>query len=275
MENFYSLFKARSEELKTLLCIGLDPEMEKLPDVLKKSSEPLYEFCKEIVDSTYDSALAYKPNIAFFEKFGSKGIYQFEKLILHIHSKGRDVLTVADCKRGDLANTSKEYASYYFGELDVDSITLSPYMGADSLEPFLKHSGKLIFLLGLTSNPGSSDLQKIKSENGSYFYEEVSKFSDKLNQTYKEQVGIVVGATHPNELGMLRLKHPDLFFLIPGYGAQGGSLSEIMGTCGRNSLINSSRSIIFASPGKDFAEAARLKVLDINRQIAELWSLVG
>lgn len=268
---FYIKFTKRAINLKSLLCVGLDPEWEKLPANIKTSDKPLFTFCKEIVDATYDQAVAYKPNIAFFERFGFKGIEQFENLVNHITSKYPEVSIVADVKRGDLANTAKEYAKYYFEDLKVDTVTLSPYMGSDSIEPFLEYKDHAVFLLCLTSNPASKDLQKIKTSSGKNFYEEVANFSKSLNEKYKDQVGLVVGATHPEELSQIRNAFPELAFLIPGYGAQGGNLGDIMKVCAHNSLINSSRSIIFNSSGTDFAVKAREKVLEINLEMAKLF----
>ena len=268
---FYKKFTTRATQLKSLLCIGLDPEWEKIPTSIKSSDKPLFAFCKEIVDATHDHAVAYKPNIAFFERFGFKGIEQFENLVNHITSKYPEVAIVADVKRGDLANTAKEYAKYYFGDLKVDTVTLSPYMGGDSIEPFLEYKDHAVFLLCLTSNPASKDLQKIITSKGKNFYEEVANFSKTLNGKYKDQVGLVVGATHPEELSQIRNAFPELAFLIPGYGAQGGNLGELMKVCARNSLINSSRSIIFNSTGSDFATKAREKVIEINQEMANLF----
>jgi len=268
---FYEKFTTRSNQLQSLLCLGLDPEWEKLPASVRSSDKPLFTFCKEIVDATHDIVVSYKPNIAFFERFGFRGIEQFEKLVLHITSNYPHVSIVADVKRGDLANTAKEYAKYYFGDLKVDTVTLSPYMGSDSIEPFLEYKDHAVFLLCLTSNPASKDLQKIKTSMGLNFYEEVANLSKSLNLQFKDQVGIVVGATHPGELGQIRKAYPELAFLIPGYGAQGGNLSELMKVCARNSLINSSRSIIFNSTGVDFAAKAREKAVEINLEMKELF----
>lgn len=269
--NFYQKITKRSTELKSLLCVGLDPEWEKLPASIRSSDKSLFAFCKEIVDATHDITVAYKPNIAFFERFGYKGIEQFENLIHHITVNYPQVAIVADIKRGDLANTAKEYAKYYFKDLKVDSLTLSPYMGTDSIEPFLEYKDHAVFLLCLTSNPSSKDLQKIQSTQKRYFYEEVANLSKSLNTKYQNQVGIVVGATHPEELGKIREAFPDLVFLIPGYGAQGGNLSDIMKVSARNSLINSSRSILFNSDKADFAEKAREKVIEINQEMNNLY----
>jgi len=262
---FHDKYINRRNKLKSFLCVGLDPEEEKLPSTLRNSSDPLMDFCKEIIDATNEEAVCYKPNIAFFERKGSKGFAEFEKVIRYIKINYPKIPVIADVKRGDLANTAKEYAKYYFDELGVDSVTLSPYMGKDTIEPFLTHSRGHAFLLCLTSNPSSSDFQKLKINADSMFlYEKVADFSNTLNQNYENQVGIVVGGTHPQEIGNLRNRCPGLIFLIPGYGAQGGTLGDIVSQSGKNSLINSSSSIIFSSREKDFANSAKDKAKEIN-----------
>ena len=269
--NFIHKFNQRHSLLKSCLCIGLDPEYEKLPDFLRKEKEPLFIFLKEIVESTASYAVSYKPNIAFFERFGSSGIAQFEKLVHHIHTNYPDIPVVADIKRGDLANTSKEYAKYYFDELCLDSVTLSPYMGLDSLEPFLEYEGRMLFLLCLTSNQGSSNLQRL-TVDGKNFYEHVAAFANSINEKhYPSSAGVVVGATHLKDLSQLRSNYPTLFFLIPGVGAQGASLKETVAVAGRYSLINSSRGIIFASSGKDFAEKAGKAAALLHQEFTELF----
>jgi orotidine-5'-phosphate decarboxylase len=257
-------------DLKSKLCIGIDPEWEKLPEKIKEKPKALFMFSKNIIDATFEYAVAYKPNIAFFERFGSKGISEFEELVYYSKNQYPEIPIIADCKRGDLANTSKEYAKYFFGELKVDSITLSPYMGEDSIQPYLEYSDHFVFLLCLTSNPSSSDLQRIKLSSNLNLYEYVANYSNELNKKYKDQIGIVVGATHPTELAELRKNFPELVFLIPGYGAQGGSLEDIMNVSGELSLINSSRSIIFASNQSDFSEQAKLKAKEISFEMREL-----
>ncbi|MCB1144184.1 MAG: orotidine-5'-phosphate decarboxylase [Leptospiraceae bacterium] len=269
--SFSSKFNQRLQSLKTNLCVGLDPELEKLPEFLRKEEMPLFTFSREIIDSTAAYATAYKPNIAFFERYGSKGIREFERTVEHIRTNHSNIPIVADVKRGDLANTSKEYAGYYFGSLGVDSITVSPYMGEDSLLPYLELSESHIFLLCLTSNKGSGDFQKLKLANGEAFYKNLAEFFERLETSYPGKIGIVVGATHPNELSALRETSPSLHFLIPGYGAQGGKLEEIMPIAGKLSLINSSRSILFASGGKDFAEIAGKKAEEIHKEMLMYW----
>lgn len=266
--DFYSKFVQRREKLNSLLCVGIDPDTAKLPSSLEKHPDKLFVFSRDIVDATADYAVAYKPNIAFYEAFGSKGIEQFERLISHIKTNYPEIPIVADAKRGDLDNTARQYARFFFKELGVDSLTLSPYMGSDTIKPFIEDDSKMVFLLCLTSNPDSAELQqKTFSETGRTLYREVAAMSEKFPV---KNVGLVVGATHPKELLEIRKSHPDRIFLIPGYGAQGASLEEVISVCGKNSLVNSSRSIIFSSSGADFAEAARKAAASVSEQMGKL-----
>ncbi|TGN00277.1 orotidine-5'-phosphate decarboxylase [Leptospira dzoumogneensis] len=266
--DFYSKFVKRREILNSLLCVGIDPDVTKLPSHLEKFPDKLYVFSREIVDATAEYAVAYKPNIAFFEAFGSKGIEQFEKLISHIKTNHPEIPIVADAKRGDLDNTARQYAKFFFKELGVDSLTLSPYMGSDTIKPFIEDDSRMVFLLCLTSNPDSAELQqKTFSETGRTLYREVAALSEKFPA---KNVGLVVGATHPKELLEIRKAHPDRIFLIPGYGAQGASLEEVISVCGKNSLVNSSRSIIFSSSGTDFAEKAGKAAASVTEQMRKL-----
>lgn len=249
--------------------MGLDPEWEKLPIIAKEQSLPLSFFCKAIVDATAEYALAYKPNIAFFERFGSRGLAQFEEVIHHIRTQYPDILILADVKRGDLANTSKEYAKYYFLDQKVDSITVSPFMGLDSLIPYLDLGGH-IFILCLTSNPGSADFQRLPLELSIPFYEHLATFFEGESGKFKGQLGLVVGGTHPDDLEKIRNLAPSLHLLIPGYGAQGGKLEEILPVCGSLSLLNSSRSILFASQGLDFADKATQAVKQITSDMKRI-----
>ncbi len=271
-QKFNELLEKRVNKLQSQLCVGLDPELEKLPSFIQESPEPLFTFCKEIVYHTHPYAVAYKPNIAFFERFGSSGILQFEKTIEYIQKIAPEVLIVADVKRGDLANTSKEYSKYYFENLNVHSITISPYMGKDSFIPYLENGGH-IFLLCLTSNEGSQDYQNRLLVDGKKLYEFIAQDLDEFAMRFPNQIGIVVGATHPKELGEIRKIAPNLSFLIPGYGAQGGSLSEILPVCGKLSLVNSSRSILFASSDKTFGEAAAFACQKINQEMKNYLSI--
>ncbi|TGL75766.1 orotidine-5'-phosphate decarboxylase [Leptospira yasudae] len=263
--NFQSKFLTRSQSLQSLLCVGLDPDYCKLPETIKRSPEPLVHFCREIIDATAPYAVAYKPNIAFFEVFGSSGIRQFEKVIGHLKSNYPHIPIVADIKRGDLDNTARQYARYYFGDLQVDSLTLSPYMGLDSLRPFLEYQDHLVFWLCLTSNPDANQFQKKRfSETGRTLYEEVAHVSSSISPL---NLGFVVGATNPTELGNLRRQNPDRVFLIPGFGAQGAKLEDLLPVCGRYSLINSSRGIHFASNGLDFATRAGQEAEKIHKMM--------
>jgi orotidine-5'-phosphate decarboxylase len=265
--NFYKKFTERRDLLKSYLCIGLDPEWEKIPEFLKKESSPLYLFCKSIVDSTHRFAVAYKPNIAFFERFGSSGILQFEQLIKYLKTNYPSIPIIGDVKRGDLANTSKEYAKYYFQNLELDSITISPYMGFDSMKPYLEISNTHVFVLCLTSNQDSSMYQKIESIDNKFIYEKIAISIEKLNKDYPNRFGIVVGGTHPKEIQSIRGIAPSLSFLIPGYGAQGGTLEEIIPVCGENSLVNSSRSILFASNDENYAQSAEIAAQKIHHEM--------
>ncbi|TGN14702.1 orotidine-5'-phosphate decarboxylase [Leptospira ilyithenensis] len=271
VSKFQEKFIKRREELSSLLCIGLDPEWEKLPFSSLKSETPLFHFSKEIVEATHTYATSWKPNVAFFERFGSKGFKEFELYVELCKTVCPEVPIIADAKRGDLANTSKEYAKYYFETLGVDALTVNAYMGRDTLLPYLD-AGGYIFILCLTSNPSSSDLQKlVLKKNNEFLYEEMSDFAAKLGEEYPGQVGIVVGGTHPAELKKIRNRHPDLFFLIPGYGAQGASLEEIYWASGKNSIINSSRGVTLLSREDGFSRLAKEKALEIQTQMNHLF----
>jgi orotidine-5'-phosphate decarboxylase len=269
--SFLKKFESRREKLQSLLCIGIDPEWEKLPHVCLSADSPLFEFSQSIVRATHPYAVAWKPNIAFFERFGAQGFRDFERLITVFKETNLEIPIIADAKRGDLANTAKEYAKYYFETLKVDALTINAYMGEDTILPYLDVGG-FVFILCLTSNPSSSDLQKLVVKNSeSFLYEEVSDFSAKLASQYPGQVGIVMGGTHPSELKRIRDRHPKLTFLIPGYGAQGGSLEEIYQACGKNSLINSSRGITLISREENYVTLAQKKAEEIQDQMANLF----
>lgn len=239
---------------KTYLCVGLDSDIEKLPAHLKKLDDPQFEFNKQIIDATLDHCVAYKINTAFYESRGVKGWETLEKTANYIpdtHFK------IADAKRGDIGNTSAQYAKAFFESLNFDAITVAPYMGEDSIRPFLDYKGKWTIVLGLTSNPGASDFELTRSEN-TYLFEQVLQKTSQWGNS--ENLMFVIGATKHEMVRAIRDAYPDHFFLVPGIGAQGGSLSDITLSginrdCGL--LVNASRAIIFASTGEDFASAAR------------------
>ena len=242
------------QERKTFLCIGLDSDFDKLPAHLLKKSDPIFEFNKKIIDATRDVCIAYKINTAFYEAEGLKGWRAMEKTVNYIGDKH---FKIADAKRGDIGNTSRMYAKAFFEKLPFDAVTVAPYMGEDSVKPFLDFKGKWVILLALTSNKGSSDFQM---ENDLY------KRVILKAQTWgnADNLMFVVGATHPEKLAEIRALAKDYFFLVPGVGAQGGNAQQII-QYGSNAvgglIINSSRDIIFASSGLDFAEKARAAAL--------------
>ena len=238
---------------KSYLCVGIDPDLDKIPEHIKNEDDPLYFFSKAIIDSTIEFSVAIKFNIAFFEVYGVKGISSLERLINYVNKKYPKVFTIADAKRGDIGNSSSRYAKAYFDKFGFDSITVSPYMGKDSVEPFLSFKDRYAIILALTSNSGSKDFQLISSE-GKKFYERVLIESRKWKGS--ENIMYVVGATKASHLADIRQIIPDSFLLIPGIGRQGGSLKEVSFLGMNNNigiLVNSSRSIIYASKNEDFA----------------------
>ena len=253
LEHLSSLIKRK----ESMLCVGLDSDLTLIPPHLLDLDDPIFEFNKQIIDATLDIAVAYKPNIAFYEAMGIKGWQSLEKTINYLNQYKEEVFTIADAKRGDIGNTSRMYAKAFFEWLDFDSITVAPYMGEDSVLPFLEHKDKWVILLGLTSNQGSKDFQFTES-NGLKLYEHVIQKAQQWGAA--DRLMIVVGATHPEELAEIRKIAPEHFFLVPGVGAQGGDVAEIC-EAGLNSrgglLINSARQIIYASSGLDFAQKAR------------------
>ena len=235
------------------LCIGLDTDLQKIPQHLLQFPDPVFEFNKQIIDATHQYCVAYKPNVAFYEALGSKGWESLEKTLNYIP---KDIFTIADAKRGDIGNTSGLYARAFFKNMSFDSVTVAPYMGKDSVTPFLDFKNKWVILLALTSNSGSQDFQ-IHEMSGMKLYEKVILESSKWGGS--DQMMYVVGATHPEMFLGIRKIVPDHFLLVPGVGAQGGSLAEVSKygmnkSCGL--LVNSSRNIIYASTEKDFAKAA-------------------
>jgi len=257
---------------QSFLCIGLDSDINKIPEYLMKFDDPVFEFNKQIIDATHDLAIAYKPNIAFYESRGSAGWKSLEATVSYLNENYPDILLIADAKRGDIGNTSKEYAKAFFSQMDFDAITVAPYMGRDSVEPFLEFKDRWVVVLGLTSNAGASDFQfNWISEDSAYLYEKVIAETAKWGN--RENTMFVVGATKAEHLKRIRKLVPDYFLLVPGVGAQGGSLDEVVANgmnknCGL--IVNSSRGIIFAGNGQDFAEKAREKALELQGQMSGL-----
>jgi orotidine-5'-phosphate decarboxylase len=245
----------RSKE--SMLCVGLDTDLGLIPKHLLEEEDPIFEFNKQIIDATIDIAVAYKPNIAFYEAMGIKGWQALEKTMAYLNQFKEQAFTIADAKRGDIGNTSRMYAKAFFEWLDFDALTVAPYMGEDSVTPFLEYKDKWVILLGLTSNKGSKDFQ-FNESNGVKLYEQVIGKAKQWGGP--DKLMIVVGATHPQELKAIRHLAPGHFFLVPGVGAQGGDVAEIC-QAGMNAngglLINSARQIIYASGGEDFAAKAR------------------
>ncbi|MFD1314121.1 orotidine-5'-phosphate decarboxylase [Namhaeicola litoreus] len=262
------------QKKKSFLCVGLDVDLEKIPVHLLSAEDPLFEFSKQIIDSTHHTAVAYKPNTAFFEAYGIKGWQALEKVNRYIKEYYPEIFTIADAKRGDIGNTSTRYAKAFFEDLNFDSVTVAPYMGRDSVEPFLAFEDKFTIMLALTSNPGGLDFQTFVDENGLNLYEKVLQTS--LTWKNAERLMYVVGATRPEYFQKIRKIVPDHFLLVPGVGAQGGSLEEVC-KYGLNKeiglLVNSSRGIIYASNNKDFAKIAREKAEELQQQMAEILSV--
>ncbi|MBK8492058.1 MAG: orotidine-5'-phosphate decarboxylase [Saprospirales bacterium] len=255
------------KQKRSFLCVGLDPELERIPTHLHGADDPVFEFNKVIIDATKDLCVAYKPNLAFYESQGSKGWATLEKTLDYIPS---DCFTIADAKRGDIGNTSRLYAKAFFETFDFDAITVAPYMGSDSVEPFLEFSGKWVILLGLTSNKGSADFQLQATHNGEPLYAEVLRKAQEWGSP--DNLMFVIGATHPSKLAEIREIAPDHFFLVPGVGAQGGDLQAVMrygmnANCGL--LVNSSRGIIYAGKGEDFGEKARAAAEAIQKEMGD------
>ncbi len=263
---------AQISKKKSFLCVGLDVDLNKIPEHLLNEEDPIFAFNKAIIDATAPYCVAYKPNLAFYEAFGVKGIMAFEKTVKYLKENYPELFIVADAKRGDIGNTSKMYARTFFGEYDVDALTVAPYMGEDSVTPFLEgYDGKWVILLALTSNKGSFDFQLTEDENGERLFEKVIKKSQQWGND--ENMMYVVGATRGEMFKDIRKVAPNSFLLVPGVGAQGGSLEEVCKygmtkDCGL--LVNSSRGIIYASNGTDFAEVAGLKAKELQAEMAAL-----
>jgi orotidine-5'-phosphate decarboxylase len=255
---------------KSFLCVGLDTDVNKIPEHLFDDSEdPIFDFNKAIIDATADLCVAYKPNLAFYESLGLEGWEILERTVDYIRENYPDQFIIADAKRGDIGNTSAMYARTFLGNMDFDSVTVAPYMGEDSVTPFLTYEGKWVTLLALTSNKGAFDFQLMKDKaTGDLLYEKVLKTSSTWGTD--ENMMYVVGATKAEMLTDVRAIVPEHFLLVPGVGAQGGSLEEVAkyglnSTCGL--LVNSSRQIIYASSEKDYAEAARAEALKVQTEM--------
>ncbi|MDD5150831.1 MAG: orotidine-5'-phosphate decarboxylase [Flavobacterium sp.] len=252
---------------KSFLCVGLDVDLNKIPSHILALEDPIFEFNKAIIDATHDLAVAYKPNTAFYEAYGIKGWQSLQKTINYINENHPEIFTIADAKRGDIGNTSSMYAKAFFEDLNFDSLTVAPYMGKDSVEPFLAFEDKHTIMLALTSNEGAFDFQTLNVD-GKELYKQVLETS----KTWKnsENLMYVVGATKAEYFTEIRKIVPDSFLLVPGVGAQGGSLQEVC-KYGMNAnvglLINSSRAIIYASKGIDFAEKAREEALKMQQEM--------
>ena len=254
---------------KTFLCVGLDTDINKIPAHLKNEDDPIFAFNKAIIDATAPYCVAYKPNLAFYECYGLKGMLAFEKTIQYIKENHPNHFIIADAKRGDIGNTSKMYAQTFFEEYNLDSVTVAPYMGEDSVKPFLEYAGKWVILLALTSNKGSHDFQLTEDNQGERLFEKVLEKSQEWGTT--ENLMYVVGATQGKMFEDIRRIAPEHFLLVPGVGAQGGSLQEVCKygmtkDCGL--LVNSSRGIIYASTDTDFAEVAAVKAKELQEEMA-------
>lgn len=254
---------------KSFLCVGLDTDLKKVPQHILNEEDPIFSFNKAIIDATAPYCVSYKPNLAFYEAFGVKGLISFEKTVKYLKENYPHHFIIADAKRGDIGNTSAMYARTFFEEYDIDSLTVAPYMGEDSVTPFLSYEGHWVILLALTSNKGSLDFQMTTDEQGERLFEKVLKKSQQWGT--KDNMMYVVGATQGRMFEDIRKLAPEHFLLVPGVGAQGGSLEEVCrygmtSDCGL--LVNSSRGIIYASTGSDFAEVAGQKAKELQEQMA-------
>ena len=262
-KDLFGQIKAKS----SYLCVGLDTDIQKIPEHLKKADDPLFEFNKQIIDATIDYAVAYKPNIAFYEAHGLKG---WESLMKTIEYIPKEAFVIADAKRGDIGNTSKMYARAFFEEMNCDAITVAPYMGEDSVKPFLEFKNKWVILLALTSNAGGKDFQNLTLDSGEEVYERVLSKSQEWGSA--EELMYVVGATKAEALKNIRQIVPDHFLLVPGVGAQGGSLEEVS-KYGMNSecglLVNSSRGIIYKDSSEAFAQVAGQEAISLQQEMSK------
>lgn len=254
---------------KSFLCVGLDTDLNKMPECIKNSEDPIFAFNKAIIDATAPYCVSYKPNLAFYECYGLKGLASFEKTISYLKKFYPEHLIIADAKRGDIGNTSAMYAKTFFDEYNVDALTIAPYMGEDSITPFLEYDNKWVIVLALTSNKGSHDFQLTQDQNGERLFEKVLRRTQDWGTI--ENMMYVVGATQGEMFKDIRKCAPQHFLLVPGVGAQGGSLQDVCKygmnkDCGL--LVNSSRGIIYASKDENFAEAAAEKAKELQKEMA-------
>ena len=254
---------------KSFLCVGLDTDPKKMPHCIFDLHDPMFEFNKAIIDATAPYCVAYKPNLAFYEAYGIHGMTAFKKTVRYLKENYPNHFIIADARRGDVGNTSKMYAHTFFEAYNVEALTVAPYMGEDSVTPFLEYEGKWVILLALTSNKGSLDFQLMEDKQGERLFEKVIRLSQQWGTS--ENMMYVVGATQGRMFEDIRRVAPDHFLLVPGVGAQGGSLEEVCKygmtkDCGL--LVNSSRGIIYASNGEDFAEVAGNKARELQQQMA-------
>ncbi|MBM6672629.1 orotidine-5'-phosphate decarboxylase [Marseilla massiliensis] len=254
---------------KTFLCVGLDTDIKKIPQHLLGNDDPIFDFNKAIIDATAKYCIAYKPNLAFYECMGTKGLSAFERTVEYLKETYPDHLIIADAKRGDIGNTSAMYARTFFDGYDIDALTVAPYMGEDSVTPFLEYENKWVILLALTSNKGSHDFQLTTDQDGERLFEKVIRKSQAWGTP--DNMMYVVGATQGKMFQDIRMLAPDHFLLVPGVGAQGGSLQEVCkygmtDDCGL--IVNSSRGIIYASGDTDFAQVAAIKAMELQREMA-------
>lgn len=253
------------QEKNSFLCVGLDPDLQRLPKHLLGADDPIFEFNKVIIDHTKDLCVAYKPNLAFYESLGTKGWAALEKTLDYIPDSH---FTIADAKRGDIGNTSRLYAKAFFEHFNFDAVTVAPYMGEDSVMPFLEFDNKWVILLGLTSNKGSRNFQFNEQTNGEPLY--INVLQEATQWGTPDNLMFVIGATHPQQFEKIRKIVPDHFLLVPGIGAQGGDLAAVS-EYGQNDLcgllVNSSRGIIFAGDGPDFGEKAAASAKNLQTQM--------
>ena len=268
---------AQIQQKQSFLCVGLDVDLNKVPKHLLQAEDPIFEFNRQIIDATAPYCVAYKPNLAFYEAYGVKGINAFEKTVRYIKQNYPEQFVIADAKRGDIGNTSKMYARTFFGEYDVEALTVAPYMGEDSVTPFLDgYDGKWVILLALTSNKGSFDFQLTEDKDGERLFEKVIRKSQQWGTP--QNMMYVVGATRGEMFRDIRAVAPEHFLLVPGVGAQGGSLTEVCKygmtkDCGL--LVNSSRGIIFADNSENFATVVAAKAQELQQQMVAELSNIG